>query len=244
MKIARLGNDFINIWYLNHNGTRILIDTGYDTDWPMFCEHLAGEGDRPEDIDWLFLTHAHDDHAGFVNDLLRSSNARAVASGKALAGLRRGQNGPGGGAPDQDAVDLCMKMVKEGRGAHRFPKIDPELESRFLWVDDATRPAIEAELGMRILDVPGHTEDSIALLTPSGELFVGDAAQNGDYSNHRTTIWIGDLETYAQSWREMIASDARMIYPGHGDPFPVSDLSQFLPILVKKELVVPGRKKK
>ena len=97
---------------------------------------------------------------------------------------------------------------------------------------------------MRILDVPGHTEDSIALLTPSGELFVGDAAQNGDYSNHRTTIWIGDLETYAQSWREMIASDARMIYPGHGDPFPVSDLSEFLPILVKKELVVPGRKKK
>lgn len=241
MKITKLGTDFVNLWYLNHNGTRILIDTGYDTDFPLFCEHLAQIGDRVEDIDWLFLTHAHDDHAGFVNEILSRSHAKAVASGKALAGLRRGQNGPGGGAPDQDAINLCMAMVKNGRGAHRFPPLAPEYEARFLWVTDETRASIEGQLGMRILDVPGHTEDSIALLTPAGALFVGDAAQNDAASNDRTTIWIGDLEQYIQSWREIIDLQPDMIYPGHGEPFPTEDLRLALPALLKKELIVPGR---
>ena len=243
VKIVKLGNDFLNIWYLNWNGKRILVDTGYDTDWELFCEHLAQEGDRPEDIDWLFLTHAHDDHAGFVNELLNQSQAKAVASEKALVGLRRGQNGPGGGAPDQDAIDLCMKMVQEGRGAHRFPKLLPEHEARFLWVNDGTRAEIEAQLGMRIVDLPGHTEDSIALLTPGGELFVGDAAQNGAYCNDHTTIWIGDLEDYICSWERMLETKAKRIYPGHGEPFPAEELREALPVLRTKELKVPGRKK-
>lgn len=244
MEIRKLGNDFVNIWYINNNGTRILVDTGYDTDWWLFCDHLAQAGDRPEDIDWLFLTHAHDDHAGFVNELLSHSDAKAIASSKALVGLQRGQNGSGGGAPDQDAIDLCMAMVKEGRGAHRFPKLNPENEARFLWVTEATRGAIEEAIGMRIVDVPGHTEDSIALLTPSGDLFAGDAAQNGPHSNDRITIWIGDLAQYIQSWREMIQLQPRMIYPGHGDAFPTEELIRALPILSKKELIVPGRKGK
>ena len=244
MKITKLGNDFVNIWFINHEGTRILVDTGYDTDWELFCQHLTEAGERLEDLDWLFLTHAHDDHAGFVNDLLQNTTAKAVASDKALEGLRRGQNGPGGGAPDQDGIDLCMKMVKEGRGAHRFPKILPELESRFLWVTDETREEIEGQLGMRVIDVPGHTEDSIALLTPTGEMFVGDAAQNGDYSNDHATIWIGDLEAYVQSWEKILALQANTIYPGHGEPFPAEELRTALPSVRTRTLMVPGRKKK
>jgi len=154
-------------------------DTGYPEAWPSFTRRLAKAGLTPGDIDWLFLTHAHDDHAGFVNELFAASDCTAVASASALKGLRRGQNGPGGGAPDADALAQCLWMVQQGHGAHRFPALAPGYEDRFLWVDDATRPDIEARLGLAILPTPGHTGDSLSLLTPEGDLFCGDAAQNG-----------------------------------------------------------------
>jgi len=247
MEIINLGNTTTNNWLIGYEGKRILVDTGYPEAWPSFTRRLAKAGLTPGDIDWLFLTHAHDDHAGFVNELLAVSDCTAVASASALKGLRRGQNGPGGGAPDADALAQCLWMVQQGHGAHRFPALAPGYEDRFLWVDDATRPDIEARLGLAILPTPGHTGDSLSLLTPEGDLFCGDAAQNGRPTHGKTTIWIGDLATYIHSWEAILALDPqpRRIYPGHGRPFPTEELVASLPALREKSLhTMPRRKRK
>lgn len=218
-RICRLGTPARNSWLLTRRGKHILIDTGYPEDWDAFCDGLTALHLTPDDIDFLFLTHAHDDHAGFVNRLLKGRAIRAVAAQKALPGLRRGQNGPGGGAPDTAAIAACMQMIREGHGAHRFPALTPEAEAHFLWVAPGQTADAEGLLDGKIVFLPGHTDDSIGLLTPAGALFCGDTAQDRPDTPMKTTIWIGDLPSYRKSWQQIIDLAPEQIYPGHGEPF-------------------------
>lgn len=215
MKIADLGTDFVHCWYLEKDGLKVLVDTGYAEDWPHFIQQAKAFG--LDAADFLFLTHAHDDHAGFLNPLLEQMpGLRVIASKKALVGLRRGQNGPGGGVPDADAAAVCRQMVREGRGRHLFPKIDEKFLSRFLWLEDIDLHDFLS--GAEGLFLPGHTEDSIGFLWED-RLFCGDAAQNRPDWPLKTTIWIQDLKAYQQSWQTMIDAKPVRIYPGHGEPF-------------------------
>jgi glyoxylase-like metal-dependent hydrolase (beta-lactamase superfamily II) len=115
-----------------------------------------------------------------------------------------------------------------GKGEYKFPPIEKCFEERCIAIDEHNRNDIESILRGRIIETPGHTPYSISLLMNDGSLFCGDAAMNGFPSIHRTTIWIGDLQMYFGSWKVIIAANPTRILPGHGNPFPVSDLSRFL----------------
>lgn len=231
-----LGSRIVNNWLFPIQDGYVLVDTGYETGYPAFCRALAQQGLTPGDLSYVFLTHAHDDHAGFLNELLLHSQARVILSPKAVPGLRRGQNAFQGGCAGRLALCFCKLMALVGRGAHRFPPVAPELESRFLAVDDSTRPGLERILAGKIIDTPGHTGCSISLLLDNGLLFCGDAAMNGLPSRKRITIWIEDLSCYVSSWHRIIDLGPALIYPGHGAPFPVSDLARFLPRLTARKL--------
>jgi len=40
--------------------------TGYDRDYPAYRKGLQKAGLKIEEVKYLFLTHHHDDHAGFL----------------------------------------------------------------------------------------------------------------------------------------------------------------------------------
>ena len=69
MKICSLGNRIVNNYLIPCDEGYILIDTGYENGFRRFQRKLMENGIRPEDIRYVFLTHAHDDHAGFLNPL-------------------------------------------------------------------------------------------------------------------------------------------------------------------------------
>jgi metal-dependent hydrolase (beta-lactamase superfamily II) len=47
-----------------------MIDTGYEHNLKDVETKLNKKGIKLSDIKYVFLTHAHDDHAGFLNELL------------------------------------------------------------------------------------------------------------------------------------------------------------------------------
>jgi glyoxylase-like metal-dependent hydrolase (beta-lactamase superfamily II) len=55
----------------------------------------------------------------------------------------------------------------------------------------------------------------------SGEVFVGDLAMNGFplCFSPRLSIYSHDFEKLVDSWRSLLSKGAKMIYPGHGEPF-------------------------
>ena len=67
---------------------------------------------RKYNIKYIFLTHAHDDHAGFLNELLgRNKELKVIMSNKAMTTLKRGQNSFEGGCSTFLAWILDRKSV-------------------------------------------------------------------------------------------------------------------------------------
>ena len=43
----------------------------------------------------------------------------------------------------------------------------------------------------------------------------------------RLIIWIEDTADFEKSWDVLLAEDADIIYPAHGNPFPKCDLAKY-----------------
>ena len=226
--IVNLGNRIVNCWLLPAENGYIMIDTGYEKSFPQFCKRMQRRHISPHEIRYIFLTHAHDDHAGFLNDVLRITDAKVILHPEAVAGLQKGQNTFDGGCAGLQAYLFCRLLALLGKGEHRYPPIRMQYLHRLIPIDS---PAFQAlHFPFEIIRLPGHTADQIALLA-GDRLFCGDAAMNGFPSRKHAIIWIEDLQQYRRSWKKMIKLNAKLIYPAHGKPFPAEALRRCSPHL-------------
>ncbi len=78
-----------------------------------------------------------------------------------------------------------------------------------------------------VIPTPGHSPGSLSVVLESGEAFVGDLAMNRLPLTLRPSLSIfgDDVHTLKRSWRRVVESGARTIYPAHGRPFPVEALA-------------------
>ena len=104
MEIINLGNRIMNTYLIRTENCSILVDTGYPEQFSGFCNKLVSRNLSLNKIEYVFLTHAHDDHAGFLNDILQHTNAKVIMHYKAIEGLRRGQNSFDGGCSGKLAL--------------------------------------------------------------------------------------------------------------------------------------------
>ena len=198
--IQNLGGRIVNNWLYRYADGYVLIDTGYENGYKHFCKQLKKKGIAPQDIHYLFLTHAHDDHAGFLNELLAAiPNLTVIADEKALDVLRKGQNPFTGGCTGRLALTFCKLMALFGKGDHLFPPLKKEYENRLILISDENIHDLDKVLGGKIIRTPGHTADSMSLLLNDGTLFCGDAAMNGFPSVNNVTIWAEDMRDFACS---------------------------------------------
>ena len=233
MTIVNLGTRVVNNYLIPSEAGRILIDTGYAGGFAHFQKMLAKHGVRPEEIRYVFLTHAHDDHAGLLNEVLAATGADVILHPGAVEGLKRGQNSFEGGCPSLLAWLFCQILALFGHGEHRYPPIREEYLGRLIPID--SERFRDLEFPYEALETPGHTADHIGLLV-GDLLFCGDAAMNGFPSCRRTTIWIENLPQFKRSWERILERSPRLLCPAHGKPFPTADLKKYLKTLDKVKL--------
>ena len=219
MEIYNAGSRIMNTWLYPVEDGWVMIDTGYENSYMAVMKKLRKLHIRPEEIRCLLLTHAHDDHAGFLEEwMTKHPHTQVIAHEKAIAGLRRGQNGFDGGCSTLGAYLFCQLMALLGKGDHRYPKLGEDHLAKIITLNGDNLAQVESYLNGKLLCTPGHTEDSVSLLV-DGNLFCGDAAMNGIPSSHKITIWVEDKTAFETSWDTMLASGAKKIYPAHGSPF-------------------------
>ena len=227
MKIENAGNRIMNTWLYPIMDGWVMIDTGYENSYQSVLKKLRKLLIRPEEIRFLFLTHAHDDHAGFLEAWMTNHlQTQVIAHEKAIDGLRRGQNSFDGGCSTMFAFLFCQLMALLGNSEHRYPRLSEEHLAKITTLNAENLTQMESKLNSKILFTPGHTEDSISLLV-DGNMFCGDAAMNGIPSSHKITIWVEDKVAFEKSWDEMLASRAKKIYPAHGSPFCPCELKKY-----------------
>ena len=219
MEIRNVGNRIMNTWIYPVEDGWVMIDTGYENSYAFVVKKLRSLLIQPEEIRYIFLTHAHDDHAGFLEEwMTKHPHTQVIAHEKSIEGLRKGQNRFVGGCSTLGAFLFCQLMALLGNSEHRYPRLSEEHLAKITTLNAENLTQMESKLNSKILFTPGHTEDSISLLV-DGNLFCGDAAMNGIPSSHKITIWVEDKVAFEKSWDEMLASGAKKIHPAHGSPF-------------------------
>ncbi len=173
-----------------------LVDVGHVGRRPLLLQKLAALGLTPNDIDQVFLTHAHWDH---------SLNLDVFPNAQVL--IHTNERNYVRNAPDSDWA--TPKYVEHMLQSSKLREVHEGEE-----IDD----------GMRVLSTPGHSKGSMALLVEGDGGTVamcGDALPNAlSVSSGLPRVVFGDLDDAKQSIKTLLEKATRF-YPGHDRPFAV-----------------------
>lgn len=218
-----------NCYLLAADEGYLLIDTSYEREYEHFLAELDEVGVEVDEVEYLLLTHHHDDHVGFVNELLDGVTVIAHELSPTL--LETGENARSGGGLLNRRIYYLAKLRSwiDAEWDLTFPPVTLR-EMDLLVKGDDDRLLRELGIDGRILHTPGHTRDSISVLLDDGRVFCGDAAMNRFHwaGARYHTIYVSDVDRYHESWRKLIDSGAETVYPSHGDPFDVKRLREHL----------------
>jgi glyoxylase-like metal-dependent hydrolase (beta-lactamase superfamily II) len=154
---------FVNIWVLEVERRRFVLDTGHALERPLLRRALARAGVRKAgDLAAVLLTHRHSDHAGnarWLRDTFRCPVICHRADAGVLSGAEPAPPLARRGAPIGE--DLLCRV--EDRFPARCPVDDVYGDGAWRW-------------GFEVVPVPGHTAGSVMLYhAPTETLFSGDA---------------------------------------------------------------------
>lgn len=229
-----------SVFLLPCRGGYLQVDAGYEHDYPIYRKNLSKAGVALESLRYLALTHHHDDHAGFLNELTRDVAITIIAHKQAEALLKTGKNDKTrGGGYINGFIKLVagLKMRFDPRWTLTFPPFALREQDILLAGDDEQ---VLRSLGLagQVLYTPGHCVDHIAIVLDSGEAFCGDAAASFLLwaRTHYCTVFMTDMEAAYHSWQKMLDAGAQTIYPAHGRPFPANRLRQNMGCIQTKAL--------
>ncbi len=238
IRIHDIGNYMLRNYLLETPQGWIALDSGYAGGDFAYFNRLK-RYTPPDGLRYVFLTHAHNDHAGFLGELVAQSGAKLVVSQASLPRLATGENmlPEGTGFTSRFGVALSAMMKRSS-----FPPVLPDA-SAIILNSEADQPFLAAGLPIRVVFLPGHTVDSIGLfLEETRELLCGDAASNAIIAPARRAILIEDVPAFAQSWDKILALNPSRIYPSHGNPFAPEDLTRYRDQLENLKLFYPKKR--
>jgi glyoxylase-like metal-dependent hydrolase (beta-lactamase superfamily II) len=216
------------VYLLESPGGYLLIDTGYPNDFYKFLKAMKRIDVAISEIQYLLLTHHHDDHAGFSSKLVKDTGCKLMVHSEALSYLSEGRS-EDISKPLNSCINLVFSVFSLYHGEYKFPPLTVKEDYIVISGDDNE---ILKNIGIdgKILHTPGHTHDSISVILSDGTAFVGDAAMNilSFCKIKYRPIYIQDIDTVYKSWKKLINHGAKRIFPAHGENFPVEKLQSTL----------------
>ncbi len=254
MELITLKLSVTNCFLIKDKAKYILIDTGYECEWELFCKRLKEINVSINEISHIILTHHHDDHCGLLNKILEV-NDRVIVVMSYLAKdlLLKGENDKshGGGLVNKRIGLLWMFSAKRIKIMITLKKyVDPKRNLKFpiyklrdkdILITGETRlKDIGIQLNGTIIETPGHSIDSISILFDDGDCIVGDAAANMLLfaGTKYCVIFICDIDEYYKSWSKIISMGTKEIFPAHGKPFTIEKLKQNIGKNKKKDMAI------
>ena len=221
VQIHSISFGFVNVFLVKGEKT-ILIDAGIPGQIVRFMKGLDLANTKPEEIDLLLFTHGHSDHIGLAKEIVDLSQAQTAIHEREVKWVETGN------PPLPPGVTLLGKlsiglMKRAPKMAIPATRVDIVLGDDGLILDGFGIPG-------KVIYTPGHTMGSVSILLESRDAFVGDLAGSARYMQLRPgmPIFAEDERLIKPSWKKLLDSGAKMIYPAHGKPFPAETLRRQL----------------
>ena len=221
----------------------LLFDTGYEQDFTSFMKILEKYQINVNEIKYVFLSHHHDDHAGFVGKLTKiNREMKLIVHKKAIPLLASGKNNTnnGGGIVNRLIyIIFKIKMFLKPDWTLTFPPFTIRDQDIIVYGEQIDIPT---EVGLKgtIIHTPGHTTDGICLMLNEQYMLVGDQASN--FLNwagaKHLTLFNENVDEVYKSWEKIISMNIKFIVPSHGKPFRVERLKNNLYKYSQKDLVI------
>ena len=209
IKTIILGGVSANCYLLKTEKGFILVDTGRANRRAKLEKELESAGCRPGNLNLIILTHGDFDHTGNCAYLRDKYNTKIVMHYDDFGMVETGDmfwNRKAGNRIIRRIVNVFFKITK-------FKPDFPVNEGYDLK---------EYCLDAKIVCLPGHSKGSIGILTADGELFCGDLFMNN--SKPSISSIIDNPEEADASVQKIMRLNIRIVYPGHGQPFPISSI--------------------
>jgi hydroxyacylglutathione hydrolase len=219
MFIQRIEIRETNCYLLQGDGGTVLIDPGPFGGAAIVIAGAREADVRPEDVRLILVTHGHLDHYGAAGEVKAWCGAPVAAhSGEPAFSQERRNALP----PAQTLRGSVLRWF--------YLLLSPltrfvPLEADVLLDDGADLSPYG--VNAQVVLVAGHSPGSLAVITPEGDAFVGDLFVN--YTVPSQPIYLSDREAWQRSYERIRAMEPRMVYVGHGEPFPGDKLDPIYP---------------
>jgi glyoxylase-like metal-dependent hydrolase (beta-lactamase superfamily II) len=196
-----------------------LVDGGMTGTGGNVLKRIAQLERKPEQLQFALVTHAHADHFGGLAEIQEASGCAIVCHPSHADTLRKGHGivSPG--------LNFFAKIY-ERIATRVLPKLKLPRLRRVITAEDGTE-LHRFGLPGRILYTPGHSTGDLTLVLDDGSAFVGDLVQGrriAKVTPPEFSIMAVDESTMLASWRRLIKSGAKVLYPGHGHIVTVDEI--------------------
>lgn len=240
-KIITIKLSRTNSYLLPLNEGYMLVDTGYYHEWDLFARQLNRLGIHLSNIKFLYLTHHHDDHTGFIDKVTESNPeiriiTNRICADRLLLGANYSEEGSGWCRKSLKHL-VALNQIINTKWTLTYPpfKVRPTdilLDS----CDNDLLPLTNANF--RSIYTPGHSIDSTSLLDSQHNLFCGDAAASFFLflgTKYAPPVISNTTQLYA-SWQKIIDLGVETIYPAHGKPFSIDKIKQNINKISQEQL--------
>ncbi|MFW6120932.1 MAG: MBL fold metallo-hydrolase [Petrotogales bacterium] len=208
-----------NVYLLKGKEGYLLIDCG-----PNFAKvdkRLTKNKISWNDIKFIMITHHHSDHVNALGQILAKTKASVIIHKDEVKPLETGKL-------DREVMPLNRRTkILMGLIALSIPK-KIKLRNKDVILESDSDFLRNYGIEGTILETPGHTIGSLSLLMDNGDAYIGDAAMNFmKFLGLRKRPMIAeDYNKVYESWKKLLNSGAKQIYPSHGNPFSAEELSK------------------
>jgi hydroxyacylglutathione hydrolase len=221
VEVHRLPVVTTNCYLIKEQGL-ILVDAGPSQKPEQLMKKLKPLSTDPKDISLVVATHAHWDHVGSLSAWKRLSGCEVAVNHREKEWVEK-------------ALKLQPRMLSVwGISMTLFSRVLARLYSFGgmpvdITLDDSGTSLEPFGISGKVLHTPGHTQGSMSVLLDTGDAFVGDLAMGFPMRPGPGMPSLGDdANAVKRSWRLLLDSGAKRIYPAHGKPFDADVLRRKL----------------
>lgn len=201
----------VNSYLISTVWGHVLIDTGSANQRASVEKELLGAGCQPGKL-LILITHGDFDHTGNAAFLRKKFDAKIAMHASDAAMLEDGNMFANRKRNNRFLSWLASRMFGFGKAEQCSPDI---------LVEDGWSLQ-EYACQAKVIAIPGHSSGSIGILTAEGDLFCGDLLENLKKPAFNSIM--DDPLTAHTSLKKLRELGVRMVYPGHGGAFLLSDL--------------------